>query len=385
VTSEPIRSAEEARPWVSPPDAYREWQQAEGVPIVTGFYIEDLNGLELAPWTRKGGRGAIVNLAGTGGVNDAHVVEIEPGKASEPEHHLYEAMVYVLAGRGSTAVWYEGQPKHTFEWGAGSLFAIPLNAWYQHFNGSGSEVARYVAVTNLPTILKLFHNRQFVFDNPFAFMDRFSGESGYFSGDGTLYQKQREHVWQANFVPNVRDIRLYEWKDRGVGNSFLLLELAQNSMGAHISSFKPRMYKKAHRHGPGAHVIILDGTGYSVLWKNPDDEKRRCDWKPGSVVVPPEDWFHQHFNTGPRPARYLALRMSGMSYEQPAQQARGQGAAVSLKLGGWQIEYEDEDPDIHQTFEAELARHGVVCSMKDLVPWCTGEQGATRTDGVQND
>ena len=60
-------------------DAYEEWQKTEGAPIVSGFYIEDLNTLELGSWPRKGGRGAIVNLEGTGGVNDMHVVEIAPG------------------------------------------------------------------------------------------------------------------------------------------------------------------------------------------------------------------------------------------------------------------------------------------------------------------
>src|SRR5437667_10380017 len=102
-------------------DAYEDWQRHEGVRVVTGFYIEDLNTLELGPWPRKGGRGAIVNLEGTGGVNDMHVVEIAPGAASEPERHVYEGMIYVLSGRGSTQVWYTEDRKSSFEWGPGSL------------------------------------------------------------------------------------------------------------------------------------------------------------------------------------------------------------------------------------------------------------------------
>jgi quercetin dioxygenase-like cupin family protein len=356
-------------------DDYEVWQQREGVPIVTGFYIEDLKELELGPWERKGGRGAFVNLDGTGYVNDAHVVEISPGGKSEPERHLYEEMVYVLAGRGATTLWYDERQKHSLEWAAGSLFAIPLNANYQHFNGSGSEPARYVSVTNAPTILRLFHNEDFVFNNPYWFRDRFAGNQDYFSGEGETFQRRNTRVLQVNFVPDVHSIELHRWQQRGGGASVISLELADNSMGAHISQFAPGMYKKAHRHGPGAHVIILDGSGYSLLWKDDFADHVKCDWKPGTVVVPPEDWFHQHFNTGPGPARYLALRYAGHRHRQAYHISRGEGGDVSVKDGGWQIEYEDEDPSVHRLFEAEVASHGGACRMKALLPNCTGTGG----------
>jgi mannose-6-phosphate isomerase-like protein (cupin superfamily) len=357
---------------------YKEWQATEGIPVVTGFYVEDLATLELAPYPRRGGRGAFVNLEGTGGVNDMHVLEITPGGALNPERHMYEAMAYVIGGRGSTAVWYDGARKQTFEWGPGSLFAIPLNANYQLFNGSGAQPARLVLVTNAPTIMNLFHNDDFIFNNPFVFADRFSDEEGYFSGDGKLYRKNRNRIWETNFVPDVRTIVLHEWKERGAGGRNVLFELARNSMAAHVSQFPVGTYKKAHRHGPGAHVVILTGIGFSTLWQEAQ-QPTRVNWKVNSVVVPPSNWFHQHFNTGPEPARYLALKFSGRRFFL-SDQFRQEGADVSVALGGCQLEYEDENRKVHRTFEAELAENGAQCGMRGLVQWCTADEGPRTKD-----
>ena len=59
-----------------------------------------------------------------------------------------------------------------------------------------------------------------------------------------------------------------------------MIELAQNSMGAHISQFQPGTYKKAHRHGPGAHVIILDGV---LDQERAEPILRRIDQGPPSI------------------------------------------------------------------------------------------------------
>jgi hypothetical protein len=289
---------------------------------------------------------------------------------------MYEITIYVVSGRGATTIWQDEKHKSSFEWQAGSLFSIPLNAWYQNFNGSGQEATRYIAVTNAPPMMRLFRDNEFIFDNNYMFTSRYAGEEDYFSGKGKLFNRR---IWESNFIANAPDMLLYGWKERGAGGINAMLEMADNNTKSHISEFPIGTYKKAHRHGPGAHLVLLSGTGgYSLIWTKEDrSDMIKCDWQVGSMVtVPNDNCYHQHFNSGTTRARYLALRPGDMGLYK----GRGGGgdyADRSLKEGGWQIEYEDEDREIHHIFEKELKAHGATCKMKAFVPWCTGEVGPT--------
>ncbi len=330
---------------------YEAWQQMEGVPVYQSYYVQDLYTLELAPWERKGGLGAYVNLANQY-EDDCFVVEIPPGGQLNPEHHMYEALIFVLTGRGATTVWGDGVPKRTVEWKPGSLFSPPLNMWYQHFNGSGAEPARLLAVTRQPKVFDLFRSADFVYNCDHVFQERFAGEEDYFTDPG---HRLKRLYWKTNFVPDVRSFQLEEYPERGPGFNMKFV-LSDNSMMAHVSEFPIATYKKGHRHGPGAHVIVIGGQGHSLLWFEGDKERKRVDWKDGAVLSPGDRMYHQHFNTGARPARYLALRLGG----NPEHRSIG-GADEHY----WeervvdQIEYDAEDPSIRAEYEAELARVGL--------------------------
>src|SRR5438094_447961 len=129
---------------------YQKWIEAQGIPVIRDFYIEDLRKVELAPWKWKGGQGAYLNLIGTGDIDD-----------------------------------------------------------------------------------------------------RFNADPDSFSGKGESYALKERQTWDTNFIPDVRSLPLFSWEKRGAGGSNIMIELAQNSMGAHISQFPVGTYKKAHRHGPG--------------------------------------------------------------------------------------------------------------------------------------
>lgn len=352
--------------------AYEAFQEREGIPVITGFAVQDLRTVEVKPWARLDCLGTYINLDGTGGTNDAYVAEIEPGKKMAPEHHLFEKNIYVLEGRGATLVGADPNSRTSFEWKKGSVFSIPINTWHQHLNGSGSEPARFLAVTTAPLVMDYFHNEDFVFANPFVFEDRVGGAKS-FQGDGTLHlgYAGRTYAWETNFIPDIETFTTFEWKERGAGGATINFELAHNTQAAHVSQFPVGTYKKAHRHGPGAHVIIVSGVGYSLLWPRnggPNDGMERVDWQVGSMVVPPNDWFHQHFNGGTEPARYLAFRWNSQQYKFSLGAPMEGEMDVSVKLGGSQIEYEDEDPLIHDMFEETLRESGGQSRMGEFIP-----------------
>lgn len=340
--------------------AYERWLQSEGIPLVTGVAVPDLRAVDVAPWPRTGARGAYIRLLGTEDTNNAYVMELPPGTPTEPERHLYEEFYFVLDGRGGCEVWNQAGARQAFEWQAGSLFSIPLNCFHRLHNGSGRSVARLLGVTTAPLMLNLIHNTEFLFNCPYDFLDRFDGRDGYFGGEGTLYPGR---VWDTNFVADVHRFRLHDWAERGAGGKNVMFEFANNTLCAHISEFPVGTYKKAHRHGPGAHVVILAGEGYSLMWPEGAQEFTDVPWRPGTMFVPPGMWWHQHFNTGPSPARYLAIRWGGAKWR-VARYLDIQGVDKSRQDGGNQIEYEDQDPRVHCMFVERCAAREVPVRME---------------------
>lgn len=337
---------------------YARWVAAEGLEIIDGNYIPDLRALELKPWARRGGLGVFLNHDASRTSNDCYVCEIPGGGKLAPQRQLFEEMILILDGKGSTRVWTDTGREASFEWQSGSLFAIPLNTWHQHFNGSGREAVRYVASSNLPQVLNLYEDVDFVFNTSYEFRSRFDGEGDYFAAR----REKKGLLLNTNFVADASSLPLIESKERGAGGGHIRFSMAKGSMNSHISQFPVGTYKKAHRHGPGAHVIVLSGEGYTLMWPE-GEEPRRYDWGPGSLVVPPNMWYHQHFNTGRAPARYLAFKHEGVAIR------NSQGvpkAWISRRLGGDQIDYVDEAPLVRRMFRDALAEHGLKPAMDEF-------------------
>jgi mannose-6-phosphate isomerase-like protein (cupin superfamily) len=349
-------------------DPYLEWAGDEGVPVIEDFGV-DLLTAETKAWARFGCNGAIVNLKGRGNYCSTFLFDLPPGGSTAPQKHLYEDVYYVLSGHGSTQVQTADGRTHSFEWGPKSLFALPLNAPYRLFNGSGTEPARLASTNNAGMVLNLYHDTDFVFDNPEWFSDREQDESRYF-GEGEMTPIRPGRVlWDTNFVPDLSAFEVKPWEARGKGSGNMQFILADGVMGAHVSEMPVGTYKKGHRHGAGLHIFLVHGEGYSLLWYAGDKDFVRVDWRHGMLFAPPDGMFHQHFDTSAQPARYLAVGLGSKRY--PVIYMRRAGSEnnrsdVSLKEGGRQIEYEDQDPRIHALWLREIRRTGVESRMGDV-------------------
>ncbi len=334
--------------FVRPKPFFETWQQGEGIPVHDVFYVDDMMAVELGDWDRLGCKGAFVNLADPF-LTSAIIIEIAPGAKTTPVRHMFETWCFVVDGEGETFIEQEGSPTNSIPWGKRSLFGPPLNTTYHHVNQSRDKPARILMVTNAPLTMNLYHNERFVFDNAFVFDDRYKGENSYFNGESDYLGGR---VTKINLIPDTLAFRLINWKDRGFAAKSFHMSMSEHTMACHLSEFEVGTYKKCHRHGPGAHVIILAGQGYSMLWKE-GDEPTRVDWNENSLFAPPEWWFHQHFNTGAEPARYLALRRGG-SPEHPIRLGMTGGGG-----GPDQIEYEQEAAWVYDTYLESLKKNGV--------------------------
>jgi hypothetical protein len=146
------------------------------------------------------------------------------------------------------------------------------------------------------------------------------------------------------------------------------LSMSNTSIGMHIMSVSEGTYVTAHRHEARAHVIVVGGQGYELLFMPGEETKRRrVPTNPYAVVAPRHNEYHQHFNTGKGEYRMLAFRGSGLRqgggrrYD-PARTAHDKNPYdLSFK-----ISYEKEDPAIREEYYGELEKNGISLRLTPL-------------------
>lgn len=326
---------------VRPTDTpYEHWFDANkgDMPTFEGLVIQDARTEPLEHWEKMGVDGLYIKMADYQ-ITDGWILEIPPQGSMKPQRHLFEAGMYFFGGPGHIIIQQEGKRPQRIDYGHRALYSVPLNVQYQIFNDS-DEPVRVVAVTNFPFMINAVNNEEFVFENDFAFTDRYDAEEDY----ATMSEHTGANDTVTNFVPDALEFELDEYDHRGKGTTNMHWKMSGNSViDLHVSEMPAGVYKKAHRHSSDAFILLTSGEGYSLTWPEGRYEDRiRVDWQEGTIFVPPIYWYHQHLNPDPTDsARYLAINAPPI--------------VVNLGLR-FNDQIEDDLPQIEQEFKEEVAK-----------------------------
>lgn len=320
---------------------YGRWfdEASKRIPTFAGLLIQDVRTEPLKPWSEVGVNGLYVKMADYQ-IIDGWILEIPPKGSTKPLRHMFEAGIYFFGGPGHTIIQQEGRRPQRVDWKYRTLFSVPLNVRYQHFNDSDKPV-RLVAVTSFPFVMNATDNTKFVWENPFEFRDRYDAQEDYLRKQ----EHTRDRVTITNVVPDALEFKLDAWDRRGAGTTNMHWRMSGNTMiDLHVSEMPAKVYKRAHRHSSDAFILLLSGEGYSITWPEGMYEKRiRVDWHEGTMFVPPIYWYHQHLNPGNESARYLAIN----------------APILVTRLGlRFEDQLEPDLPEIEEEFKHEVARRG---------------------------
>ena len=362
------------------PTPYDAFMESEGIPVFRDIGISKVQNLPLFPWKRTGGNGHYIQLLGTETKWGCFVVEVPAAGALHAQKHMYEEIYLVVEGRGTTEVWQEGDTKkHVFEWQKGSMFSIPMNAWFRIVNATNSG-ALLLAGNTAPNVLNMINNVDAVFNNPFVFRDRFNGADDFFKPKDDIEPDPVRGLAmrRTNFIPDVMNCELPLDNRRSPGWRRVEPFMTNNQFYFWIGQHEQGRYSKAHAHTSAAILICLKGKGYTYTWPErcgetpwqdgKADQVKRVDYEPvGLVTAAPGGarWYHQHFSAGPEPLRLTA-------WFGPHNPGRDPGApgskhvdytAMDVTEGGTSVPYWMEDSHLRQEYETDLRANGIASRM----------------------
>jgi hypothetical protein len=357
---------------------YDAFMEAEGIPVFRDIATGDLRNLPLADWPRMGGRGSFIQLFGTEGLWGSYLVEVPGAGALNAERHLYEEIFLALDGRGTTEIWTDGQDApEIFEWQAGSLFTVPMNAHHRIVNATANP-ALLLAGTSAPNMFNLIGDEDAIFDCPVALKKRYDPAGDSFEpAEGLEPDPARGlAMCRTNIIPDVFTAELYLDNRRTPGYRRMEPKMAENVFYQYIGEFPGGRYSRGYAPGNAAAFICIGGQGYSYTWPRDlgptpwkdgaEDEVLRQDYAPVSMIsaapMAEMGWFHQHFATGDEPLRLLGWYGPNNHRAQkagvPGEIVADESVIDITEPGGASIPYWLEDAFVRESFAAEQARTG---------------------------
>jgi quercetin dioxygenase-like cupin family protein len=354
-----------------PGTAYDRWMAGQGIGVWRGVAVK-LAELELSDWPRLGGRGCFVQPFGTEAGLGAVVIELPAGGALLPERHLFDKVILVLEGRGTTEVWREAGGRRMFEWQEGALFAIPLNARHRLVNAAATP-ARLLCVTTAPALVNLLGEAA-VFTSTHA---PEHADDIFDAYDDVMPDPVQDlAVCRTHLMPDVLGCDLPLDNRLSPGWRQLRLEMTQASFPIVIGQHRPGRYGRGHLLPQGSALLCLAGTGIANLWPERLGPTPWADGNGDAVLTVdlrrftllghgPGDgrWFAQIF-----PQDGTALRLAQFHGAMLPQGTPGEEMVDPLLIpygeGGDIIPYWREDPTHRPRHDAAMAKAGAVNRMR---------------------
>jgi hypothetical protein len=313
--------------------AENAWHSAEALERIDSIAGVDLGATALKPWPPHEARAALLRRADAPEPIDSCLCEIDPGKSLSLQRYRFEQLIYVLAGRGATELRADGGERTSFEWRAGALFCVPAHASYRHFNGSGKDPVRFIALPSAPGAIR----------PPDTQCDGIGADA----------------VYETTYLADAVNMPLLATGAHGAGGT-LRVQLVKSSLICRITQLPPATYGKAHWRPTGAYTIVLAGEGYALLW--PDDGARvRHAWRQGILLAHPRGHWCQYFNPCASFARFLTLTSSAACGRSTPYDRESSGHRAVRRIG-----YAQEAPDIRLAFADALAQRGMISRMQSV-------------------
>ena len=238
--------------------------------------------------------------------------------------HTVEAVIHVLQGSGHSII--DGV---RYDWEEGDFISVPMFAWHRHIN-TGSKDFIYVAATTGPLSLALglavYEDERY----PEYWVFGGKGEKSMESlipgaGEGNRIRMKTESNRPAQNVTDglyeehllfasreekkrktgqvLKKGRDIQFEKTDMGRLAYVIDpktgFFMRVLGTLVAEITPGKSSGAHQHMYEEVNYILSGQGYSII------EDKRYDWGKGDVLCIPIFSWHQHFNTGEEPARFL--------------------------------------------------------------------------------
>src|SRR3972149_4921360 len=126
-------------------------------------------------------------------------------------------------------------------------------------------------------------------------------------------EKEGIPVIRGHSVFDLMKAPLEPWGRKGGLGAYIILSGSEGMTDAYVCEIPPGKALIPQRHLYEELIFILSGYGATTVWAE-GMPKHTFEWQPGSLISPPLNCWHQHFNgQSDAPVRYIGATRAPVS------------------------------------------------------------------------